>query len=132
MIFSIPYEVPSLNKTSRQHWRSRVRDVNLCTALCRTHGWEASGASIRRLVTITSYRKQKCRDIQNFIGGCKSLNDGLVRAGILVDDSDGWATFTYRQFILSELPDELIKKHGKRPLTVIEVNDVSPTTTEKK
>lgn len=126
MILVIPYNVPSLNKTSRQHWRSRVRDVNLCAALCRKHGWELSWAKGRRLVAITAYRRQRCHDIQNLIGGCKSLNDGLVKAGLIVDDSDRWATFAYRQFILSQMPVELVEKYGRRPLTVIELKEVSP------
>jgi hypothetical protein len=124
--FTIPYNVPSLNKTSRQHWRARMREVNLCANLARVLGREVSKATVRRLVTITSYRRQLCRDIQNLIGGCKSLNDGLVRAGLLVDDSDRWATFTYRQHVLSEMPPELARKYGRRPVTVIEIEDVSP------
>jgi hypothetical protein len=103
-----------------------VREVNLCANLARVHGREAGKATVRRLVTITSYRRQLCRDIQNLIGGCKSLNDGLVRAELLVDDSDRWATFAYRQHILSEMPDDLARKYGRRPVTVIEIQDVSP------
>ena len=126
MIISIPYNVPSLNKTSRQHWRSRVRDVNMCTALVRAHGWYSCNAKGRRSLLISSYRRQLCRDIQNYIGGCKSLTDGVTKAGALVDDSDKWAFISYEQHLLRDMPDELRAKFGGNPCTVLTLTDMEP------
>jgi hypothetical protein len=123
---TIPYLVPSQNVRERQHWRVQRRDIATVAIMLRGHGAKIPKATGRRLVTITSYRRQRIRDSANLVGGCKGLNDAMVRAELLVDDCDRFATFTYRQHILSEMPDDLARKYGRRPVTVIEIQDVSP------
>jgi hypothetical protein len=50
----------------------------------------------KRKVVITGYRKRLC-DRQNFARGCKPVLDGLVDAGVLVDDSEKWLDDVYVQ-----------------------------------
>lgn len=123
MIIAIPYETPSHNKTSRQHWSSRKRDVDLCTNLLRVYGGITDEAKGERIVSIVSYRKKKCTDVENFRAGCKSLNDALVRRKLILDDSDKLASFTYEQRIMSQMPADLRAKFNGRPCTIITIED---------
>jgi hypothetical protein len=114
-------QIPGQNKRERWHWAKQRREVS---------GWEVqfraltSPASLapytaKKLhVTITSYRRQRFHDEANLIGGCKGLVDGLVRAGVLVDDSTTWATFTYRQETLAKSPLGYLQ-----PCTVVEIEE---------
>ncbi len=102
----IPAEVPSQNKRERWHWSKQRREVS---------GWERwfayamrpgrlDVATGKRKVHIHAFRRQRCRDEANLIGGCKGLIDGLVRAGLLVDDDRAHATFTYAEDVASKSP----------------------------
>jgi hypothetical protein len=102
----IPVEVPSQNKRERWHWSKQRREVS---------GWERwfaytmrpgrlDVATGKRKVHINAFRRQRCRDEANLIGGCKGLIDGLVRAGLLVDDDRAHATFTYAEDVASNSP----------------------------
>lgn len=115
----LPYEVPSQNKTMRRHWRANHKDVKLVQSLVRVHGWEICDAKQFRHLHITAYRKQRCTDIANVVGGAKSLVDGVVRAGALVDDSDKHCRISYDQRVLSELPGDIVAKFGKRAMTLL-------------
>ncbi len=120
---AIPYCVPSLNKTSRQHWSCRKRDVDMCTNLLRVYGGHCPQATGKRKVHIISYRRQRCTDEANYIGGCKSLIDAIVRRGLLVDDRDKLASFTYEQRVMSQMPEELKALHGGKAVTVLEIEE---------
>jgi Holliday junction resolvase RusA-like endonuclease len=124
VIFSIPYEPPSQNKTSRQHWSARKRDVDLCTNLIRVYAGLTDQATGPRKVNILAYRKRLCTDIENYRGGCKSLCDAIVRRGLLVDDNDKMASFTYEQRLMPQMPADLKAKFGGRPCTTIEITDI--------
>ncbi len=102
----IHLETPSLNTRERWHWSRQRREVTAWTQQF-TYAQRPGGmdrAIGKRLVVITSFRKQRCRDEANLIGGCKGMIDGLVRAGLLVDDSIKLATFTYAQDVASKSP----------------------------
>ena len=129
--FAIPYEVPSQNVTARRHWRHNYQDVDRTNRLARIMGNEACHAKKRRSVTITSYRTRRITDHANLVGGCKSLVDGLVRAGVLVDDSDRLASITYAQAVLSQMPVDLQLKFAGRPCTLIEVEDMPNEPTKE-
>lgn len=110
-------QVPGQNKRERWHWAKQRREVS---------SWEIQfrafvrpiPTTTKQHVTITSYRRQPFHDEANLIGGCKGVVDGLVRAGLLVDDSTTWASFTYRQDTAA------ISPLGKGvPCTVIEIED---------
>ena len=128
MIFAIPYNIPSQNISSRRNWRANHRDVCQVSQMVRLSAWQACGAKGPRLVTITSYRKQKITDVSNLIGGAKFFFDGLVRAGALVDDNDKMAQITYRQGVLSEIPMEWVNKFGRKPMTVVEITELTDVT----
>ena len=79
-------------KRERDAWVSHLRMV--FDRLTRT----AIGQK-RRRVTITREWGPRCRefDRDNLVGGCKVVVDALVRAGLLVGDSEEWAEVHYEQ-----------------------------------
>ena len=116
IIFSIPFEVPSQNVCERRHWSARRKEQETLAILLRIHCPPFKRVTAQRLVSIRAYRKRKCRDLANLIGGCKGLVDALVTAGLLVDDSEKWARFEYAQDLASVL------KH-KTPMTGITISE---------
>ncbi len=127
---SFRYCPPSQNVTSRRHWSSNKRDVDLCTKLIWAHTpVSAARATSKRQLRITSFRSRKCADSANFVGGCKYLVDAIVRRQLLKDDSDQWAVITYAQRLLSELSPELLAKHGRVPVTVLDISDITQGAT---
>ena len=70
-----------------------------------------------RALHIVAYRKQRCADIANLIGGAKACIDGMTDAGLLVDDRDQLARITYEQQVTSRSPT-------KKPHTTIQVQDI--------
>lgn len=115
-----------MNDRERWHWAKQRREVSNAEAMLLMRGRKVPAATGRRLVTVTSYRRRRIMDHANLVGGCKGLFDGMVRARLLIDDSDRFVTATYRQGVLSEIPPEIAREFGRRPLTVIELSDVSP------
>lgn len=118
-------EVVSGNTLAYGHWRNRTKDRDAWIAQVRMFGQHVPQATVRRRVILTAYRKRRL-DSDNLSHGFKHGRDALVRCGLLVDDSDRWCSFEYRQHVLSEMPADLARKYGRRPLTVIELSDVSP------
>jgi len=126
-------EAPSQNNLGGRTWRARAGATKTTRANWRmmtgsqmiVNGIPA--ATGHRSLTITAYRKQRCRDIANLIGGMKACIDGMVDAGLLVDDCRDMATITYDQATASQSPTG-------RPCTVIRVEDAehSPTQTIKR
>lgn len=117
-------QIPGQNKRERWHWARQRREVSSWEIQFRVLAPPAALAPYtgKKLhVTITSYRRQRFHDEANLIGGCKGLVDGLVRAGVLVDDSTTWATFTYRQETLAHSPLRYLL-----PCTVVEIEDARP------
>jgi hypothetical protein len=107
----IPLEIPSQNETEkgRCHFararRTKFRRHAWATC-CRVemavgHILPATGA---RRLHITAYRRRRCMDIANLIGGAKACIDGLVDAGLLLDDRDAKARITYAQELASKSP----------------------------
>jgi hypothetical protein len=114
----IPAETPSANTRERWHWSQQRREV---TTWARWFAYAQRPAGLdkakgKRLVKIHAFRRQRCRDEANFISGCKGLIDGLVRAGLLVDDSREWATFTYAEDVASKSPT-------KKPCTRVQIEE---------
>lgn len=93
----------SQNEQRRAHWsrQRRERDawltllhialVNLCGRLTMPRPEK------RCAVTITSHRNRLVLDKGNLVGGAKELVDAMVMCGLMRDDSDEWAEFTYLQ-----------------------------------
>lgn len=99
----IPGLLPSQNVRERSHWAVRRRQEKLWerSILWQT-GIEDGTTSRRRKVRIISFRRQRITDHANLVGGAKGLIDCLVRAGLLVDDSDRWASISYDQGLRSD------------------------------
>lgn len=120
--FSIPYNIMSQNTRDSLHWSKRNRDTKKAEGMIRLRP-RAPKANGMRDVWITSYRSQRCADIANLIGGAKGLIDAIVRAGLLVDDSDKFAHIHYEQFPLSKMPPDLAEQFSGRPCTTISLED---------
>ncbi len=124
--FVIPAEIPSQNETEKgrtrnARWAKTKARRNLWRLLCAA-GMVKGGVRLAtgpRKIHIVSYRRKRCRDIANVIGGAKSCVDGMVDAGLLLDDSDidGKALITYEQDVASKSPT-------KKPCTVVYVGDI--------
>jgi hypothetical protein len=112
--------LPSQNRRERAHWRARRRQEKSWDLSIRCQvSVEDTTTSRRRAVKVISYRRQRITDCANLVGGAKGLIDCLVRAGLLVDDSDRWCSISYHQRLRSHAdnPD-----HG-RDCIVVEVED---------
>ena len=127
LLLVIAKDITSQNVRERMHWRRQREEVRRWCAMCakatdakrvgvwasrvlspdipgkssylyRHDSWTGFG---KRAVRITSYRARLLTDHANLVGGCKGLIDGLVRAGLLVDDADAWMSATYFQELRS-------------------------------
>jgi hypothetical protein len=98
----LPGLLPSQNVRDRTFWAIRRRQEKRWEASLR---WQVSVGDTtttrRRLVKVMSYRSRRITDAANLIGGAKGLIDCLVRAGLLVDDSDRWCSISYAQRLRS-------------------------------
>lgn len=120
----IPVEIPSQNQTGKgRTWRVRAAGVKRLRVLWCCWGRVVMGeakvpkATGRRSLHIVAYRKQRCADIGNLIGGAKACIDGLVDAGLLVDDRDTKACITYEQHSAGKSPT-------KKPHTILRIADI--------
>ncbi|MHB0775410.1 RusA family crossover junction endodeoxyribonuclease [Halomonas sp. WWR20] len=86
----VPYIGPSTNVAIRQHWRKHKDQVELCDVLTKQAVIDASLAPISHQVdlyfTPRLGPKERIRDTGNYSISCKTIEDGLVRAGLLPDD----------------------------------------------
>jgi hypothetical protein len=121
----IPFGVPSMNTRERMHWRAQRREVAKATHLLCACGLAVPRATGKRLVAIFSYRRQRCLDHANLVGGCKGLIDAMVRVGLLVDDRIELAYFTYDQAVLGAMPPDVLARFGRKPCTRLVVQDAA-------
>ena len=116
----IPLEAPSQNNLGGKNWRVRAAETKRTRAkwklftASQMNTYGIAPATEHRFIHITAYRKQRCRDIANLIGGLKACIDGMVDAGLLVDDCTKFSSITYDQGTASQSPT-------KKPCTIIEV-----------
>lgn len=116
----LPGLLPSQNVRERTHWRARRRQEKAWERVIRcqvsvgdtTTGWE-------RVVRIFTYRRQRITDTANLVGGAKGMVDCLVRAGLLVDDSDRWCAISYHQRLRSHADNP----EPGRDCIVVEIED---------
>lgn len=120
----IPLEAPSQNNLGGRTWRARAGKTK--ATRCNWRMWAASQMAVmlisratgQRSLHIVAYRKQRCRDIANLIGGMKACIDGLVDAGLLADDCTDMATITYAQGTAAQSP-------SGQPCTIITVDGLN-------
>jgi hypothetical protein len=117
MIFQIPREVPSQNVRERWHWSKQRREVKSWAGAFLARMRPGDRATKPREVIIQAYRKRRISDFANLVGGCKGMVDGLVSAGLLVDDSTEWVRIQYFQDVAKNHPTGL-------PCTMITVIDM--------
>lgn len=115
----IPMEVPSQNVRERWHWSRQRREVKTWAKwfVFLRRNSDLDKATGKRLVKIHAFRRQRIKDEANLVGGCKGLVDGLVQAGLLVDDDRKNVTITYGQDVASKSPT-------RKPCTAIVIEDV--------
>ena len=113
----LPIVIPGQNTRERWHWTKQRREVKQWAAWARSMTTPAQAAKGKRRVRIVSYRRQRFHDRANLVGGCKGLIDGLVEAGLLVDDRIGLMEATYEQDVVVNSPD-------RKPVTLIEIEDL--------
>lgn len=97
VVLTIPiyeHRKPFLNANERAHW-ARRRDVteHYRTATCEA----AKTANVPPMLTahitaLVSFGDNRRRDVANVYPTIKACVDGLVDAGVLVDDSDKYVT----------------------------------------
>jgi len=120
----ISYEIPSQNKRDHWHWSQRHRDTKRAETALRVQASSIPRAKGPRKICVTAYRKVRCADIANLIGGAKGLVDALVRVGLLIDDKDACASIFYEQFTCSQMPPDVHDWTKGRPCTVIRIEDL--------
>ena len=81
---------------------ARIQDARISEAVHGDKRWavplEIRTASMRRHVLFERHCKRRY-DHTNFVGGCKMLEDALVKAGILVDDTEEWVRPEHKQIM---------------------------------
>jgi hypothetical protein len=116
-----PTCIPSQNEYNGWHWSRRHRHSKAVgTQLVRAGALAVPKATGRRWLLVMSYRRQRCRDIANLIGGAKGEIDALVRLGLLKDDCDDLAVIDYDQDTLKRSPI------AGSPATVFTLSDQPP------
>jgi len=103
--FTLPYEIPSLNKYLGWHWAKQARErkkyeVELLVQKMNNFGQQRYVIfPIKRCsIIIKSYRFQLITDPDNRI--VKGLLDALVNQGIIEDDNEGVVgKIEYQQFV---------------------------------
>lgn len=121
---TIPYQVPSQNRHNGYHWRHKYKDTKRAEQLLRHYAWEIPRATGRRRIDIIAYRRQRCADIGNLIGGAKGLIDAIKRCALIIDDDDKNVVITYSQEICSKIPSDIVRHFGKQPVTTITLGDL--------
>lgn len=114
MEINIPHWIPtSVNKLMSNHWASanRIKKADAQMIAVYAHKQGIPRAEGKRSVqTILTYHRGRACDPDNIQ---KSLNDALVKCGLLVDDSHIW---------LETKP--VIIKRGKAKHTTIILEDI--------
>jgi len=91
IVVRIPGRPPTPNVTTRQVWQARGKEAAEWKALAHAIAWQTAGgmvplerATMEVEFIVPDHRR---RDLDNLIASTKHLTDGIVLAGILVDDS---------------------------------------------
>jgi hypothetical protein len=111
----IPRATPSMNATHHKHWRVMYAQKKLweCEiwAASRLAGVNIFEVAERAKVTIERFGRTL--DVDNFLGGLKSVIDGLKSNGLIVDDN-------------AEHLELVATQHKGTPRTVIRIEPQEP------
>ncbi len=99
----IPYMGPSLNSIySGVHWNERKKQADFghiaCKAAIRKAGIKPFDYPVRLTFIPVLGKKARARDCSNYSYAAKIIEDGLVRCGVLQDDSPKYV----KSFSISE------------------------------
>lgn len=89
IVLEIPRATPSMNATHHKHWRAMYAQKKLW----EQEIWAAHIQSrmeiyeIPERAKVTVERYGRMLDVDNFLGGLKSVIDGLKSNGLIVDDN---------------------------------------------
>lgn len=101
IVLDIPRATPSLNATRWKHWRITHREKQLWRQEVRyarlQAGYRIAPPPARAKVTIERYG-HRALDVDNFVGGLKSVIDSLRQEGLIVDDTAEHLELVPRQF----------------------------------
>ena len=110
MKVSFEYKMISENWFSRHHWSYRRKEKADLAMILRAQ--RVPGATGKRVVNVTFvFTDNRRRDRTNYAG--KNLEDAMVRAGLLVDDSPEWFEWGTIEF-----------EKGPKPMVHLEFVDV--------
>lgn len=109
--FTAPTRPLSVNRSNGMHYRARARllDPWKDAAWALAHNWDVRRRRARTLWTpvpitvqvVLPFRQANRRDAHNYTGtNVKAVVDGLVRAGIVPDDTPEWVTVLDPEFLI--------------------------------
>lgn len=107
MLLDLKVEALSANDRGA-HWSARSRRTQLLVdkgfVLARAARVPALGQAV--LTVAVSWPNRQRRDVSNLQPSFKALVDGMVKAGVLVDDDDThlWGPFPFVTGVLSGVP----------------------------
>ena len=115
-MFTLPMTTP-LSLNSRQHWRSKARDVAEVRAAAYARARAAHIPALPRIAVELHYapRDRRRRDALNLVATLKPIEDGIVDAGIVPDDT---AEFVQPTMPVLDPPNGI---HGRLYVIVREV-----------
>lgn len=91
----------SINQTGRLHWTAKSKIVREWKALVRfAVGHQAPKQPLARALIIYTRYSSRCLDFDNLVNSYKAVQDGLVEAGVLLDDkvkNIGYPTYRWKK-----------------------------------
>lgn len=126
--FVLPLLTPSLNVTTRRHWKDRTKELEtwrilIAAARGELKRWERPKWPRVRL-TIVRMTVQPIEDTDNLVGGMKQLIDALVLEGYFVSDKEA----------AIGRPDirQVKVRHRKDQCTVVKIEPLDPAPGEER
>lgn len=123
LTFTAPNRPASINRTKSMHWAARQRALepwkDLAWAVARNYRVQARGF-VPMPITVQAvlpFRTANRRDPHNYTGTVvKAIVDGLVKAGVVPDDTPDWVTVIDPEFrIVRDKSDPLTATVRIRP-----------------
>lgn len=118
LVIELPPGLELLNANDRRHYR----EVAKKTALLRDEGYRAAKGSLMsfgkvKVRCIFRAPDNRRRDVANLYPSFKAILDGVVSAGVLVDDNDRFV----KEFTM--VRGENLPKKGQLIIEITEVDD---------
>lgn len=89
MIVTLPLPLKNLSPNSRCHWRAKAAAVKAYRFAAKAAAWKLGGKPLEAAQVQCKFyfRDVRRRDNDNLLASMKSAFDGLVDAGVFVDDN---------------------------------------------